>query len=66
MLGLESGADDYVAKPFGIRELLARVGAIRRRTDRAEQPAEGRRAQSRYARSTRTAARRWSAARRSS
>jgi DNA-binding response OmpR family regulator len=36
VLGLESGADDYVAKPFGIRELLARVAAILRRTDRAE------------------------------
>jgi len=36
VLGLESGADDYVAKPFGIRELLARVGAILRRTGRAE------------------------------
>ncbi|HXI30324.1 MAG TPA: response regulator transcription factor [Vicinamibacterales bacterium] len=36
VLGLESGADDYLAKPFGIRELLARVGAILRRTHRAE------------------------------
>jgi len=41
VLGLESGADDYLAKPFGIRELLARVGAILRRSDRAEQPANG-------------------------
>jgi DNA-binding response OmpR family regulator len=32
---LESGADDYLAKPFGIRELLARVGAIMRRHKRA-------------------------------
>jgi DNA-binding response OmpR family regulator len=31
VLGLESGADDYLTKPFGIRELLARVGAITRR-----------------------------------
>jgi DNA-binding response OmpR family regulator len=31
VLGLESGADDYVAKPFGIRELLARVDALLRR-----------------------------------
>ena len=36
VLGLESGADDYLAKPFGIREMLARVGAILRRSERAE------------------------------
>jgi DNA-binding response OmpR family regulator len=38
VLGLESGADDYLAKPFGIRELLARVGAILRRSTHAERP----------------------------
>lgn len=32
--GLELGADDYVPKPFSLGELLARVRAIRRRTDR--------------------------------
>lgn len=32
VLGLELGADDYVAKPFSPRELVARVGAILRRT----------------------------------
>lgn len=33
VLGLELGADDYVTKPFSIRELLARVKAIFRRMD---------------------------------
>jgi DNA-binding response OmpR family regulator len=36
ILGLEVGADDYLAKPFRIRELLARVRAILRRTDRMQ------------------------------
>ncbi len=31
VLGLESGADDYLAKPFGIRELVARARALLRR-----------------------------------
>ena len=31
VLGLDSGADDYLAKPFGIRELVARVRALVRR-----------------------------------
>lgn len=32
VLGLEMGADDYMAKPFGVREILARIRAITRRT----------------------------------
>jgi DNA-binding response OmpR family regulator len=32
VIGLELGADDYVTKPFGLRELLARVHALLRRT----------------------------------
>ncbi|MEG0392333.1 MAG: response regulator transcription factor [Anaerovoracaceae bacterium] len=31
VLGLEFGADDYIAKPFGIRELMARIKAVLRR-----------------------------------
>ena len=33
---LEQGADDYLSKPFRIRELLARMKAIIRRTNREE------------------------------
>ncbi len=33
VLGLELGADDYIVKPFSLRELLARVKAVLRRTD---------------------------------
>ena len=37
--GLEIGADDYVAKPFNPRELLARVNAVLRRHKKIEHPA---------------------------
>ena len=35
--GLDAGADDYLSKPFGIDELLARIRAVLRRTGRATQ-----------------------------
>jgi DNA-binding response OmpR family regulator len=40
VLGLESGADDYLAKPFGIRELVARTRALLRRPRRSQLQAE--------------------------
>jgi len=36
VVGLNLGADDYVTKPFGVRELLARIQALLRRTGSAE------------------------------
>ncbi len=36
IMGLNLGADDYVTKPFGIRQLLARAEALLRRTQAAE------------------------------
>ncbi|NLF34996.1 MAG: response regulator transcription factor [Clostridiales bacterium] len=40
VLGLELGADDYITKPFSMRELLARVKANIRRSDMAAPPPE--------------------------
>lgn len=42
VLGLELGADDYVAKPFSLPELMARIRAVLRRMDAAEQAAAAR------------------------
>jgi two-component system OmpR family response regulator len=39
VVGLEVGADDYVTKPFDLRELLARIKAVLRRVVPAEPPA---------------------------
>ncbi len=41
VLGLELGADDYIVKPFGVHELVARVKAALRRGDRDSTPRAG-------------------------
>ena len=40
VMALDLGADDYIAKPFGMMELVARVRAVLRRTQDAVSPAE--------------------------
>lgn len=40
VMGLDSGADDYVTKPFEVKELLARIHAVMRRTEADEAPKE--------------------------
>lgn len=40
VLGLDSGADDYIVKPFGMMELVSRVKAVLRRTGGKAQEAE--------------------------
>jgi two-component system, OmpR family, response regulator RegX3 len=39
VVGLELGADDYLGKPFSLRELVARIRAVMRRADRNGDPA---------------------------
>ena len=39
VVGLEVGADDYIGKPFGVHELVARIKALLRRTSPEEEPA---------------------------
>ena len=38
--GLDAGADDYIVKPFGMMELMARVRAVLRRAERKDEPKE--------------------------
>lgn len=40
VLGLETGADDYLTKPFGVREFVARVHALQRRSQRSSDGGE--------------------------
>jgi DNA-binding response OmpR family regulator len=41
VVGLEVGADDYVVKPFGLRELVARIRAVSRRSRPREEDDDG-------------------------
>ena len=40
VVGLEIGADDYVSKPFGVREVVARMRAVSRRVRPADEPGD--------------------------
>jgi two-component system OmpR family response regulator len=48
VIGLEMGADDYLPKPFGSRELVARIRAVLRRTRNRAEPAPPERRPRRY------------------
>jgi len=37
VIGLDSGADDYLPKPFGMMELVSRIRAVLRRTEKAQE-----------------------------
>lgn len=48
VIGLELGADDYLLKPFGLRELLARVRAVLRRAEAGERRMQQKQKRARY------------------
>jgi two-component system, OmpR family, response regulator len=48
IVGLELGADDYLVKPFGLRELLARIRAVLRRAEAGELKSRAREQRARY------------------
>jgi two-component system OmpR family response regulator len=48
VIGLELGADDYVLKPFGLRELLARVRAVLRRAEAGDRRTRKKQKRARY------------------
>jgi two-component system, OmpR family, response regulator len=48
VVGLELGADDYVTKPFGLRELLARIRAVLRRAEAGERRSRAKEKRGRY------------------